>query len=52
MDLFNNYDLYNRHIKAINPILLIDMCTSLLSYNHTFNYLPLHCKSSYDIRTF
>ena len=32
MGLFNNYYLYNRHVKAINPILLIDMSTSLLSY--------------------
>ncbi|KKO74802.1 hypothetical protein AAJ76_440004024 [Vairimorpha ceranae] len=35
MGLFNNYYLYNRHVKAINPILLIDMSTSLLS---SYNY--------------
>ncbi|KKO74652.1 hypothetical protein AAJ76_5300015559 [Vairimorpha ceranae] len=32
MDLFNNYYLYNRHVRAINSILLIDMSRSLLSY--------------------
>ena len=35
MGLFNDYYLYNRHVKTINPILLIDMSTSLLFY--TFN---------------
>ena len=34
MGLFSNYYLYNRHVKAINPILLIDMSTSLLFYNN------------------
>lgn len=30
-NLLNNYYLYNRYIKIINPKLLIDMSTTLLS---------------------
>ncbi|KKO75410.1 hypothetical protein AAJ76_2200035307 [Vairimorpha ceranae] len=41
MDLFNNSYLYYRHVKAINLILLIDMFTSLLSYNNINNRICL-----------
>ena len=47
MGLFNNYYLYNRYVKAINPILLIDMSTSLLPTHSIHKY----CKRCTDKKT-
>ncbi|KKO74766.1 hypothetical protein AAJ76_460008949 [Vairimorpha ceranae] len=45
MGLFSNYYLHNRYVKALHPIQLINMSTSLLSYN---NISYFFVKNKYD----